>query len=109
LVQVHVDEVIHVDAGASNLSSSDVLSVTLAFATDINNEMYAAAAGHHGSRQRRVTLHHSSREPDTRDARPASYRHLYQIRRFNGDIIAQVIYHLLQCCVESLLWSTSCF
>jgi len=73
--------------------------------------MCAAATSHHGKRQRRVTLHHSSREPDNRsDARPASYRHLYQIRRFNGDIIAQVMpapFHLLHCCVAVL--STSCF
>jgi len=45
----------------------------------------------HSIRQRRVTLHHSSRQA----ARPASYRHLYQIRRFNGDVIAQVLLLLL--------------
>ena len=58
------------------------------------------AAGH-GKRQHQVTLQHSSRQPDSRTARPANYRHLYQIRRFNGDIIAQVIIAVLS--VLSLL------
>jgi len=60
--------------------------------------MYAAD---HNKRQRRVTLHHSSRAPDSQAACPAGYRHLYQVRRFNGDIIAQVIiavFYLLHCC-----------
>jgi len=42
-------------------------------------------------RQRRMTKNRTLRQPESRDARPANYRHLYQIRRFNGDVIAQVI------------------
>lgn len=39
-------------------------------------------------RQRKDNVH-GSREQDGRQVRPSNYRHLYQIRRFNGDVIAQ--------------------
>ena len=49
-------------------------------------------------------LHRQPRDGDTREARPNSYRHLYHIRRYKGDIIAQVLLNvfILLCSVMHL-------
>lgn len=44
----------------------------------------------HSRRQRKASSQRS-RDHEPRQARPSNYRHLYQIRRFNGDVIAQAM------------------
>lgn len=43
----------------------------------------------HSRRQRKTSSQRSRSDQDSRQVRPSNYRHLYQIRRFNGDVIAQ--------------------